>query len=268
MKRGAVVFLLLIMLVMISTTRVKAFGLSTPYIKDEVLNVNPGKTYEYGITLQNSDEQGYYVDITYSSTGEVASLKSTEYYVPSDTYNTTFYFELKIPEDARIGETYTLAYAAKPRVSGNGTVAMGVEIRRGITIIVTDEKANVVVQTKGEESEQIVSNSHIKSLGKYTLLMLTLILTVLIVQRLWRLSRRVSSKISGGRQIKYTISEAMNLDEVKTLLHNISDEEFEVSEIKNIFKDKLSELTTNDISHKMLDMSRRDVIRAIDNIKK
>ena len=60
----------------------------------------------------------------------------------------------------------------------------------------------------------------------------------------------------------------INLDEVKKLLQNINDEAFEVSEIKNLFKDKLSELTTSDITHKMLNMSRKELIRAIDKIKK
>jgi hypothetical protein len=273
-KRGAVVFLLLIIIVTIlaiSASNISAFGLSTPYIKDETLNVNAGKTYEYGITLQNSDSEGYYVDIAYASTEDVASLESTEYYVQSETYNTTFYFTIKIPVDAPVGKTYALEYAAKPRVNESGGVAMGVEIKRGITILVIDGTTNAVKETTEKEitlvQEDNTKSNSLKNISKYILLVIILAIVILIARRLWRLSKGLSSKIGEVRQAKYTISEAISLAEVKKLLQNISDEEFEVSEIKNIFKDKLSELTTNDIAHKMFEMSRKEVIRAIDKIK-
>lgn len=273
-KRGAVVFLLLLIIALIFSTRISAFGISTPYIKDDTLLVNPGKTYEYSITLQNNGDQGYYVDIDYSSTEDVASLESTEQYVPAGTYNTTIHFKLAIPETAQIGKTYALEYSAKPRIEENGTVSMGVEIKRGITILVTDgttNAANAAISTEKTAAapiNDIKKSINIKNIKKYTLLIITLIILIFIIKMLWRLSKKMSSKISGTHQTKYTISEAISLEEVKKLLQNINDETFEVSEIKNLFKDKLSELTTNDISHRMQDMSRKEIIRAIDKIKR
>jgi hypothetical protein len=273
MKRGAVVFLLLLIAALIFSARIDAFGISTPYIKDDTLLVNPGKTYDYSITLQNNGDQGYYVDIAYSSTEDVASLDNTEQYVLAGTYNTTIHFKLSIPETAQIGKTYALEYSAKPRIEENGTVSMGVEIKRGITILVTDgttNAANTVISTEETAApiNDIKKGINIEIIKKYALLIIILIILIFIIKMLWHLSKRMSSKIGKTRQTKYTISEAISLEEVKKLLQNIDDEAFEVSEIKNLFKDKLSELTTNDISHRMQDMSRKEIIRAIDKIKR
>jgi len=285
MKRGVLVFLLLAIISIISSIDIHAFGVSTPYIKDETLLVNPGKLYEYTITLQNNGEEGNYVDITYMSTENIANLEETVYYVPADTYNTTFSFKLSIPENATIGKTYMLEYAARPRVNGSGTVSMGVEIKRGITVLVTDGTTNAIVQ----KNDAAIEGSSITSggfdfwkIGKYILLIVILAVIILTVKMLWRLSKSMSTKINSESvtpiksvpeqeqkpRNKYTISEAVSLEEVKKLLKNINDEAFEVSEIKNLFKEKLSELTTSEFVHNIHKMSRKELIRAIDQVQK
>lgn len=267
-KRGAVVFLLLLTIFLVNSVMLNAFGLSTPFMKDETLRVNPGKMYAYTVTLQNNDAQEYYVDITYSSTEDIARLEKTEYYVPAYTYNITFSFLMEIPETAKIGQTYALEYAAKPRVNGSETVSMGVEIKRGITILVTDKETNSVMLEDQIFKEQKRIDIDWRNIGKYILLILIVIAAGFMVLLVWRLSKRITSKLSEEERTGYTISEAMNLDEVKKLLKNINDEAYDVSEIKNLFKEKLSELTTNDVAHRMHNMTRKELIREIDKIKK
>lgn len=285
MKRGVIVFLPLLMILLIMPINICAFGVSTPYIKDDTLLVNPGKIYEYTITLQNNGEEGYYVDINYSSTDDVASLEKTEYYVPADTYNTTFSFKLDIPANAAIGETYALGYSAKPRVNGSGSVSMGVEMKRGITILVTDGTTSSIAQdvnTQGLSKDTVTRESDFWNIGKYLVLAIILFIVITLVWMLWRLSRRISSKVGESKEkssednkpekspprTKYTISEAVSLEEVKRLLQNINDEAFEVSEIKNLFRDKLLELTTSDIAHNMRDMTRKEILKEIDRLIK
>jgi hypothetical protein len=272
MKRGVVVFLLLITIVLIHTAYASAFGVSTPYLKDDTLLVNPGKVYEYVIKLQNNEEIGRYVNISYTSTDKIASLSKEEYYVPANTYDTEVKFNIIVPEGIVIGKTYALEYAARPRVGENGTVSMGVEIRRGITILVTDGTTNIAeytensVELTNENSPEIIHL--IKIIGKIILIGIIILILIILGQRIWRISKSMSEKIRQGRRTKYTISEAVSLDEVKTLLKGINDEAFDMPEIRNLFKEKLSELTTSGISEKIHELTRKELIREIDKIKK
>ncbi|MGV8171363.1 MAG: hypothetical protein ACP5OA_01585 [Candidatus Woesearchaeota archaeon] len=284
MKRGAIVFCLIISLALIilqNIPNINAFGISTPYLTSETLNVNPGKTYEYSITLQNGESQDYYVDINYSSTENIARLENTTYYVPANTYNTTVTFIIKTLEGVRNGETYFLEYSARPKVNGSSGVTMGIEIKRGITILVTDGTSTISEQTIIETLEEVPESvqetvwkntwGHVLYVWRYVLLLLSFILTVAIIIRLWKLAKGVSSKIgidTDNKHEKYTISEAVSLEDVEKILQKMSDEEFSLEEIKNIFKIKLSELTTNATLQNIDGLSRKDLIRTIDKIRK
>jgi DNA-binding transcriptional MerR regulator len=78
----------------------------------------------------------------------------------------------------------------------------------------------------------------------------------------------MSSRLGNERVTNYTISQAINLAEVKTLLEKMSNEEFKLQEIKNIIKEKISELTEHNLIKDIKKMSRKDLIKAINNIDK
>lgn len=269
MKRGVILVVLFLIIITLAN-KVYAFGISTPYLENDTLRVLPGQNYTYTITLQNGDEQSYYVDIIYSSTNNVADMVAGEYYTPAKTYNNTFDFSINIPSDAKLGEKYTLEYSAKPRIDNNGTVTLGVELKRSISIVVTDEKnTNVqpLISPKGIVTHANYGNI-LRSTWKYIFSAIVLVLAILIVIRLWKLSRRMSMKLNNRRKTNYTISQAISLNEVKILLQKISDEEYELPEIRNIFKNKLSELTNNEIVQEIPRINRREAIIALDHILK
>jgi len=261
---GVVVFLVLINYCYFT----QAFGISTPYLENNTLKVNPGQNYTYTITIQNGDNQDYYVDISYSSTDNIANLRKTAYFISINTFNNTFYFDIIVPKDALKGQEYVLEYSAKPRVNENISLALGLEIKRQITIEVIDEK-NITAASLIQKPA-INKNSKFEigqTVGKYIMIIIIIALIVLIVNRVWRLSRRLSSKLSSERTTNYTISQAMNMKEVQDLLEKLSDEEFRLPEIRNLFKEKISELTTHNLTKDIESMSRKDVIRTINKIK-
>jgi len=269
MKRGVIVLFLFLILIILADT-VRAFGISTPYLENNTLKVLPGQNYTYTLTLQNGDEEDYYVDIIYSSTNNVANMISETYYTPAKTYNNTFNFNINIPSNAKIGEKYVLEYSAKPRTSGNGTVTLGVEIKRSVNILVTDEKNTNVepIVSPLETLKQVKYNKIFLGAWKYILLILILALVFFLIVRLWKLSRGISLKLNRKLQTDHTISQAISLVEVKILLQKISDEEFELPEIRKLFKSKLSELTNNEIVEEIPHISRREAIIALDHILK
>jgi hypothetical protein len=271
MKRGVIVVVLFLIIITLAGTA-EAFGVSTPYLENNTLKVLPGQNYTYSLTLQNGDTEDYYVDIIYSSTENIVNMISGTYYTPAKTYNNTFDFNIKIPADAKVGERYILEYSAKPRTNNSGAVTLGVEIKRSISILVTNEKdANIQPSISPPEilKQTKYSNNNIfQSTWKYLVLIIISILTLFVIVGLWKLSRRMSLKLNRKRQTNYTISQAISLAEVKVLLQKISDEEYELPEIRNIFKNKLAELTNNEIVDEIPRLNRREAISAIDHILK
>jgi|GEM_PF-2278497 hypothetical protein len=270
-KRGAIavaLFLVIsISLLVISINFGYAFGISTPYLENNTLKVASGNNYTYMLNVQNGDAENYYVDISYSSTNNVVTLRQTTSFVPSNTYNGTFYFDINIPKDAKIGEKYTLEYDAKPRTENNSNIT-NLEIQRQITILVIEETSKKTVENK--------NIGH--NFGTFILILVILTLIALITSRLWRLSQNTSERIIektnnktteeyNEKATNYTISQAINLKEVQILLEKISDEEFRLPEIKKLFKEKILEFTTNPLVKDINSVSRKELIRLIEKIR-
>jgi len=266
-KRGGVV--VLVFLILINCAYIAgAFGVSAPYLEDGTLKVNSGKNYAYAFSIQNGDDRDYYVDITYSSTNNVAELRKSNYYVPSNTYDNTFYFDISIPTNAKQGDTYILNYEAKPRINSSDPLTLGVAIKRDIKVLVVNGNTSMQseILTPEAKTREIIDKT-IQQIQMGTLAIIILVLILIIANRIWRLSKGVSDKIDSIRVTDYTISEAMNLDEVKKLLEKMNDDEFSLPQIRNLFKDKIAELTTHNLTKDIKSMSRKEVIRTIKEIK-
>jgi hypothetical protein len=261
-KRGAIAVALFLLLVCLSNLCL-AFGISTPYIVNDTLKIQAGNSYKYTLTIQNSEPEDYYVDINYSSTKNVVSLEKTAYYTSSNTYNNTFNFNILVPNEAKLGEKYLLEYTAKPRTSSTSNISQSLEIKGHLNILVVDKNNNTGVIQETNAKQQ--GSKH--SLRTYFLAIIIVILIALIIMRVWKLSQGLSSKISNESVTNFTISQAINLKEVQELLEKISDEEFRLPEIKKLFKEKISELTKHNIAKDIKDMSRKEVILAIEKIK-
>jgi hypothetical protein len=275
-KRGVVVLLVFLILINLSYFT-QAFGLSTPYLENDTLRVSPGSIHTYAVTIQNGDIEDYYVDINYSSKENVVSLGKTEYFVLSNTYDNTFYFNINIPIESQTGKTYILEYSAKPRLSNVSIMQPIKEINRTINILViADTNANMIPEVPKEEKIKEVQpetqstndNTPKKNhIGTYLIIIIILTLVILIANRLWRLSKGLSSKLSNEKVTTYTISEAINLKEVENLLEKMSDEEFRLPVIKSLFKEKISELTTHNLTKDIKSMSRKELIHIIEKIR-
>jgi hypothetical protein len=260
-KKGAVAvalfLVLLIMFMIISVDFVHAFGISTPYLENNTLKVNSGSNYTYALSVQNGDAEDYYVDISYSSTNNVVNLRKETSFVPSNSYNNTFYFYINIPSTAKIGENYILEYDAKPRLSNGSNTTTNLEIQRQVNILVV-----------GEAQKNTGENTGVWH-AIWTIILIVIILTLilLIIIRVWRLSKTTSQKLDKEKDMKvtnYTISQAINLKEVQVLLEKISDEEFRLPEIRNLFKEKISEFTTHSAVKDIDNVSRRELIRILE----
>jgi len=278
-KRGVLVILLLIILEISMSVNVCAFGISTPYLENNILKASPAKDYTYKIVIQNSDEKDYYVDITYSSSGNIATLSNSTIYVPSKSYNNPAYFIITIPKDAKIGQNYSLEYSVIPRTSS--TELANLEIKRSIDILVVPDYSGdaSIEKTSVETSKTNSYNQNVYNqimpvliiVGKYAGIAILAIAAIALMFLLWRVSKKISIKLLKSRTADYTISSAKNMHEVCTLLDKISDEEYELPEIKEIFTTKIEELNraNQELSKKNLNSkSRKDTITIIEKYHK
>jgi len=277
-KRGvgvriSIIFVVLVLSLILFSENIAAFGISTPYLENDILKVNPGKHYTYTLNIQNGDDSNYYVDIVYFSTNNIATLKKTEYYVPSEIFDNTVYFDIAIPGDAKLAQIYILDYSAKPRVNNNDTIPLGVEIKRRLTIFVTNETSLEIPATVSQQ-EIVNKSSELVSYNRYysvfllvkryllsaTLLIILSLVLVVICVRMWKLSKGLSSKLGTERVSKYAISEAKNINELKELIKKIHDEEFDLEEIRVLLEIKLSELMAKDKAQEFSKLSRKELL--------
>ncbi|MGV8087378.1 MAG: hypothetical protein ACP5N1_07135 [Candidatus Woesearchaeota archaeon] len=231
-KRGnlasCLVIILFVLLFAIVSSNVYAFGISTPYFEDNVLKVNSGKQYVYPVTIQNGDDQDYYVDIIYSSTANIAHLIEEKYYVPKETYDTIAHFLIYIPNDANIGDKYTLDYTVKPKTSDttltiNDSLSFAVdavEIHRYLTIEVTDivyTQTTLLDKTLNLYLNYVFVQQHILSfILRYTLpiLLSGLVIIVLVIITFKR--KKISKK-----QTK-TIPQKLRISHIKRFVNAIN----------------------------------------------
>jgi len=108
-------------------------------------------------------------------------------------------------------------------------ITTGLEIQRHINILVAGE----------EENPTSLDNSNTWHIVWISMLaLIILVLLVLIIIRIWRLAKDTSLKLDNGKVTNYTISQAMNLEEVQALLKKMTDEEFRLHEIRKLYREK------------------------------
>ena len=118
MRVRILTYLLLIILV---STGVQAFGISYQYMQNKTLELYPGQNYMFKLTVQNKDEEDIRVNIALDSA--IATLAGgSELKVPGATYDRHVFFNITIPEDAQPGDMYNINYLVRPLGRGEGQV--------------------------------------------------------------------------------------------------------------------------------------------------
>ncbi|HYD04042.1 MAG TPA: hypothetical protein VEC16_07135 [Alphaproteobacteria bacterium] len=259
-KRGVLV----VVVFLLAISFVHAFGVSAPYIEDNTLKVNSGKVHSYTITVQNGDEQDYYVQINHSHK-EIISMDESLKYVPSKSYNTTFTFLVSIPQEIPAGTEYNIEYTARPVMNQSDAVSIGVEIKRNLKVIVTDAEGNIPVADR-KPLINISNKGVFKSILKYAVILASLVIAGFVVYRLWTVSKGISEKIN-NKKSNYTLRESRNIHQLHDLIKKMSDEEFNLPIVKHIIKDKLTEFNEHHAAHKVIHAERSDMIKDLENIK-
>ncbi|MHA1667484.1 MAG: hypothetical protein ACTSUR_02405 [Candidatus Heimdallarchaeaceae archaeon] len=129
--------------VILLSSYVYAFAVSTPYWKDNPLIISPGETKDFKLTLLNTaGSENISVKGVISEGSEIAEITDTEttYIVPAGG-RTEVNMRVTIPSDANMGGSYNVKVTFTTITEGKaGTFGLGSSIEQGFDVIVSEKK--------------------------------------------------------------------------------------------------------------------------------
>lgn len=268
------ILLIIILLIVVSTHKyVYAFGVSTPYLENDTITIEPGQEYDYAIKVQNGDTFPIEILLEHNNAQGVASLGLRNTTIPAQSYDEAFTFHITIPKRAIPGEVYILNYSIMPIVNLSGQVPMNIQIKRSLIIKIVNENGqgystNMIDRIKVWR----VNNARIVKQVSYGFsAILILVLLTLIIARFWKISKKMSQQIttthatpSTTRSLK-TINECTTTEEVLEVITLMSPEAFALEEVRILISLKLEKLGERFLSQKILTIKDKETFNAIIN---
>jgi len=168
--KGTGVLILLVLALTLSLSLISAVGVANSYWDDKPLKLAPGESMTISLRLQNEEEEQITMGVFLDS--QIASLADRDRYnVPPDRTNVPVYIDVEIPEDAKIGEEYTIIVSFKQESSGEGGM---LRLSKGIT-------GKVPVEVVGEQDSEIYSESEGISTNTIIMIVALVIIAFLII---------------------------------------------------------------------------------------
>lgn len=180
----------LLILVIISSS-VQAFGISFPYMDNDTIKLYPGQGYLFKLTVQNKDNESITVDVTVDS--EIANLAGeSRLEVPGGTYDTSVFINITLPKNAKPGNVYDVSYTVSPVGKGEGQIPIAVAYSRGFKVLVTE----IPKESTGPTSNAIIPPESEFSLPVWLVIPLIVIIILVVGILLWNKSHQMSARIS------------------------------------------------------------------------
>lgn len=165
------------------TTYASAFGITAFYYEGRPLILNPGSTRDTQLILQNEKTSPpITIEAVITSGSNIAQITGrTVFDLPSGANNIPVNIKISIPEDAKIGDEYTVGFmfssVAKP---GKGKMLeLGTQIGKAIPVVVSEvrEKPEIVVVSEPKKPLK-----DIISLGSLGIIVLIIIILALFLK--------------------------------------------------------------------------------------
>jgi len=181
-----------IILAMLLSVSVSAFGVGTQYMENRTLNLYPGQTYLFKVELQNKDEQEVTVKVILDSS--IATLiGGPEVTIPAKTYdNVQVYFNITVPKTAQLGDTYNINYLVAPVEKGEGQVPLAVQYDRTFKILVVERPAGLPEEQ--EPASLPAAPESVLAKMKWVLIPLIFLIIMAVAILIWNKSHQMSNR--------------------------------------------------------------------------
>jgi len=148
MKNRILLIIELALVVLILSTTVSAFGVSSPHWEGYPLTLYPGQTDTVDLNLQNIGEESVTVTAELIEGTEIAQLDRAIYVVAVGTTDTNAKIQVSIPEDAVVGDTYHIIVEFKAgSEGGDGAIAVGTGTTTEFDVVVVEEEKEEGIST-------------------------------------------------------------------------------------------------------------------------
>lgn len=140
MGNNSIKLIILALAVLLSVNSILALGVSSPYWKDNPLNMYPGQIKDVAFTLVNKpDAETAKAFVAMEDNAEIAEITSgAEYNVIPGSTNTKVILKISVPETATIGSIYNVKFSVKSAPSeeeGTVQLIMGYNINFPVKIV-------------------------------------------------------------------------------------------------------------------------------------
>jgi len=132
---------------------VSAFAISIPYYENDTIELAAGTRYQLPVTIQNNGDEGFDVNITIDDPARLVKARDHAKHIASMSFDNVFMYDLKIPDEAGSGTSYTITIIATPSINDTGQVPMNVLIKRTVTFLVIPTLAG---QGKPKENQTLL----------------------------------------------------------------------------------------------------------------
>ncbi|MBW2991008.1 hypothetical protein KY348_04865 [Candidatus Woesearchaeota archaeon] len=184
MRVNILIYLLLVILLSAS---VCAFGIGYQYMEDNTLELYPGQNYMFKLEVQNKDGPDTTVNVDVDSS--IANLAGgPELRVPTGTFDRHVFINITVPEDAQPGDIYNINYLVSPVGRGEGQIPIGIRYDRNF-------KVKVVPRPEGAEEEKPALITGKPGFPKWVFIPIIIIILFALVVLIWKKSDLISEKI-------------------------------------------------------------------------
>lgn len=154
---------MILSLVILMTSFALAFGVSSPYWKENPVPVYPGeeKTIYLGYQNMGDSVEDLNVRAEISKGGEIASLSVLDYFVAANTRDTQVAVIVFVPESAVIGTRYEVTVTSRTVTPGTeGGVGLGIGMDTTFDVLVVEKpvekQENVPIELAEKNSSTIL----------------------------------------------------------------------------------------------------------------
>ncbi len=176
----------LLVLTVLMTSFVFAFGVSSPYWKGNPLKIYPGETKIVKMNYQNmgvdTEDMNLRAEITKGN--EIASINQQDYLVKAGTKDTTVEISVSIPENVPVGSKYQVTLTSSSVTPGaEGGVSLGVGMDTTFDVEVVSEPIIETPEATEELAEESPETMGVMIFAIIAIIIIAVVLIIIVKKR-------------------------------------------------------------------------------------
>jgi hypothetical protein len=196
--------LLAIVFLIIISINAQSFGISFQYLDNDMLKLYPGQNYLFKLTIQNKDPEPINVSVKIDSA--IATLVGgSNLEIPATTFDRYVMFNITVPNNAQINDSYNINYKVFPIGAGEGQIPITVAYDRNLKVLVIKKPEEKPAEQQkpaatSTPTQPVTPAKEKPGILKWIFIPIILIVVILFTALLWNKSHQMSARIMRREQ--------------------------------------------------------------------